>query len=1260
MSRKTSRFRTLRESSAHKHGPAAMKPDLFYPHRRRLRPGRWVRMLQALSATLAFPAAALLPASCEAPASPVTAASSSPLPAAPSAPPPAALEVPRISGLPNMAQIERRLNDQYAKSAQETPGVEFDPPSISGTTVSASITYAEGKFREMEIGDNKYDIKTITITREVDGKTIPTRVEYKDKDDTTRKTITSRYFQPDDPANNVQQSLEGGAQLSEAAAEGHKLNIRGEEKDAADKILRTFEATEEIRGGKIILRTTYSPDKEGFTEIVTTENGIPTRKEVIYPDKEAAAKNIKTETITYENPPSAIFYPDPDGKEIKRDTVKNDGSILTTMRDKSTITTTTTAKGGTLAVHKNPDGTETRRLETKGDGSTIETTPTEEGGTLVVNKDAEGRETSRVETRTDKSTITTTYPEEGRASELVIHSSVTAIENNAFYSKKLTSVIIGNSVKRIGEEAFHHNQLAEVILPEELYNNRGTVFDNNPPGLKFYKYDEDQPGKKGAGINVDADDFVFITMPDGSRITTKDDGSRHLVIADGIKTIGEGAFWDKRLTSVVIPPSVTEIGESAFKGSQLAEVILPKALYNERGTAFDDNPEDLKFYEYDEDQPGKKGAGLNADGSTFITMPDGSTITTKDDGSRHLVIADGIKTIGKGAFQSSRLTSVVIPPSVTEIGESAFKGNQLTSLTIPPSVTEIGKEAFERNQLTSLIIGNGVKTIGAYAFYNNKLAEIILPKELYNERGTAFYNNLEDLKFYEYDADKPGKKGVALNINADGLPFITMPDGSTIATGLDGSRHLVIADGIETIGAYAFQRGPLTSLTIPPSVTEIGEGAFRYSKLTSLTIPPSVTSIGKDAFAYNDLTSLTIGNGVKTIGDNAFAGNQLTSLTIPPSVTEIGKEAFERNQLTSLIIGNGVKAIGWGAFRDNKLTSLTIPPSVTEIGRVAFANNRLTSLTIGNGVKTIGDYAFYNNQLAEVILPKELYEARGNTFGSNPKGLKFYEYDTDKTGKKGAGLNADGPTFITMPNGSTITTKDDGSRHLVIADDIKTIGKGAFQSSRLTSVVIPPSVTEIGRGAFWHNKLTSLTIGNGVKTIGWGAFRDNKLTSLTIPPSVTEIGKEAFANNRLTSLIIGNGVKTIGDYAFYNNQLEEVILPKELYEARGNAFGSNPKGLKFYEYDADKPGKKGAGLNADGSTFITMPDGSTITTKDDGSRHLVIADGIETIRKEAFANNRLTSVILSKALYEARGGAFNGNPATLQFPDRKGSALGTN
>ena len=154
-----------------------MKRGLSYPHRRRLR------------AALVLLAVALLLYSCNPPASRLPASPSS---AVPSAPPHALPEVMTIRGLPNMAEIERRLNDQYAASAESTDGVAFTAPTISGTTVSASITYAEGKLLAMKIGGTDYDIKTITITRVVDGKTIPTTVEYKDESSTTRKTVTSR------------------------------------------------------------------------------------------------------------------------------------------------------------------------------------------------------------------------------------------------------------------------------------------------------------------------------------------------------------------------------------------------------------------------------------------------------------------------------------------------------------------------------------------------------------------------------------------------------------------------------------------------------------------------------------------------------------------------------------------------------------------------------------------------------------------------------------------------------------------------------------------------------------------------------------------------------------------------------------------------------------------------------------------------------------------------------------------------------------
>ena len=118
-----------------------------------------------------------------------------------------------------------------------------------------------------------------------------------------------------------------------------------------------------------------------------------------------------------------------------------------------------------------------------------------------------------------------------------------------------------------------------------------------------------------------------------------------------------------------------------------------------------------------------------------------------------------------------------------------------------------------------------------------------------------------------------------------------------------------------------------------------------------------------------------------------------------------------------------------------------------------------------------------------------------------------------------------------LKDGSTITTRADGSKHLALAY----------------------GVTSIKEWAFAWNGLTSVSILSSVKTIGDQAFRNNPLTLVIIPFSVTSIGW----------------------YAFKDNRLEEVILPAVLYTNRGTAFSGNPAGLKFYNYNTKMPGSKG-------------------------------------------------------------------------------------
>ena len=154
---------------------------------------------------------------------------------------------------------------------------------------------------------------------------------------------------------------------------------------------------------------------------------------------------------------------------------------------------------------------------------------------------------------------------------------------------------------------------------------------------------------------VSAQGLGFVATESNGQITiTGFNGTdRNITIPDEVNgmpivAIGDRAFENSQLTSVIIGNNVRTIGASAFRDNQLTSITI------------------------------------------------GNSVTT----------------IQWGAFLNNRLTSVIIPDSVTTIGgvwhAGAFANNQLTSVTIGNSVTTIGWIAFEGNQLTSITIGANV------------------------------------------------------------------------------------------------------------------------------------------------------------------------------------------------------------------------------------------------------------------------------------------------------------------------------------------------------------------------------------------------------------------------------------------------------------------------------------------------------------------------------------------------------------------------
>lgn len=159
-------------------------------------------------------------------------------------------------------------------------------------------------------------------------------------------------------------------------------------------------------------------------------------------------------------------------------------------------------------------------------------------------------------------------------------------------------------------------------------------------------------------------------------------------IAEGVTSIGDGAFAGLHIENVILPASIIRIGEYSFFGCAYMKTI-----------SFGNSVEYI---------------GKNA----FFCCYE----------LEELILPDSIKNIEHGAFSAcSSLATIVLPNSLKEISDYVFFGCEfLERVTIPESVESIAEEAFSACRLIkSIVIPASVKSIGDNAFiYCNKMQSI--------------------------------------------------------------------------------------------------------------------------------------------------------------------------------------------------------------------------------------------------------------------------------------------------------------------------------------------------------------------------------------------------------------------------------------------------------------------------------------------------------------------------------------------------------
>lgn len=396
------------------------------------------------------------------------------------------------------------------------------------------------------------------------------------------------------------------------------------------------------------------------------------------------------------------------------------------------------------------------------------------------------------------------------------------------------------------------------------------------------------------------------------------------------------------------------------------------------------------------------------------------------------------------------------------------------------------------------------------------------------------------------------------NIETIGANAFAAQSNKTVK--LDG---LTIAEGVKTIGTYAFYNRPIDgSLEIPASVEDIGFEAFKFCGFNgTLTFAPNshMRVMNWNSFygckGFTGPLTFPDAENLKVVGGNfAMCTGFTGDLIIPDNVTTLGTQTFYgcTGLSGNMVVGSGVSVITSNTFTNMKMTgTLTLHEGVTKI--LDLPGGFTGNLVLPNGLTEIGSYVFNNRQFDSITLPDTLevigdaafWGFKGTICG--PSGTAIDLSRVTKIGSRAfsgcTGLT--GPVTFGASLSSLGTYAFENCSNLTgglnLSNALTKIPTSAFTGCKGLdgTLTLPDSIVAIENGAFsgCANLKGTLTIPASVTTIGPYAFNGcASLTGeLTIPDAVTTIGDRAFfgCNGLSGTLTIGASVSKIAGYAFY-------------------------------------------------------------------------------------------------------------------------------
>ncbi len=467
-------------------------------------------------------------------------------------------------------------------------------------------------------------------------------------------------------------------------------------------------------------------------------------------------------------------------------------------------------------------------------------------------------------------------------------------------------------------------------------------------------------------------------------------------------------------------------------------------------------------------------------GKSRKTWKDGSVMT-------YTVTDDGVLTIS-GSLRDGRLVPfkskapfrhVVIADGIESVGRENFMGlRELEELTLPPSVKTIESYAFSNcENLKRIHFSEGLVSIGNESFRScASLSGLRLPKTLSLINNDAF-------------------------MGCDALEKVSLPKGIGLGVGVfcgcDSLREVVLPRGLRVIPESAFSGCiSLESIKIPDSVEAIRSRAFsRCDKLQNFKFPEREDlTISEDAFGNKIECEIKGEDGVNYIGticniktDRAWASIR------PADKIESDREVIVPSQVEYEGKSYPVTVIDREAFYGMKMTSLVLPDSVIEIKDSAFKHcDRLRDVTLGNNLKKIGDYAFeWCENLRYMPIPASVRQVGFHALHRTVLVDNSWNWGVLYFGHILYGYHGDLPehSYIEVREGTTVIadgafnskfeslTAYNNLEGIILPEGIKRIGDTAFYMCRgLKYVNLPKSIEYIGGSSFSTTSVREVTV----------------------------------------------------------------------------------------------------------------------------------------------------------------------------------------